>query len=146
MGAVFKRQLPVKLNDKEREEIAEQQSKQEIERERVQNDKRLVNSNFRKKLNDLDTSILSLARSYESGTVEREVDCEEKKTKGGEIHIIRLDTKEIVDRRTMSLEERQEGLFGEETALPADPEVAPSAAPKKRGRKPKNGVTAAVTP
>jgi len=78
-------------------------------------------------------ALAALAKQVRDGTETRPVKCIEKKEyELDEVHTIRTDTKEVVERRKMTLEDRQQNL-GETTAKGGKRTIDPAAA---EGEKP----------
>lgn len=107
----FNKWLEVTLTDAERLERADQSSQAFKEREDVEAEKAEANRLFGEKLKKLSGEIGSLQNKIRTGKEHRNVPCRtEKIIVTGEIITRRLDNMELVDRRPMRPDEKQEHL------------------------------------
>jgi hypothetical protein len=120
MGS-FKRQLPVKLTPEELNDLGGKLAEAEQKRSSVEADKAASMSEHNDALKSIRANITGLANMRVQGTAPRDVDCDEEHDfEHNEVRIVRKDAREfwpescadgVVERRTMTAEERQPDLW-----------------------------------
>lgn len=131
-GEKFKRALPCPINpakaDKKAKEIVDVLTEINVQKEKAKP--------YRDKVKELTLKVESLRHDITSKTEEREVTCvEERDFTHREVRVIRLDTDEVVESRTMTDEDRQEEM--EDLAAPG--ERKPGKVVPIKGDKPETG-------
>ena len=111
MKTKITRELPVMLSDTQIALKADELARAVNERTRLERDLKDYAAGERKKIKDQKAKAKELAEQIESEQETAEVDCEEEHIfQQNKVVVRRLDTREIVEERPMSAEERQETL------------------------------------
>lgn len=111
LRARYGRDLPVPMNADEAEAASKEFAHLWRQREAGLERRRDDMAKHRKVLDGIDERMKELAEGVEAGTKREAVQVVEVLTRQQEIHIIRVDTGEVLDRRTASSEELQPELF-----------------------------------
>lgn len=120
----FKKAVPVKLKAGEKESKNDRIVEALGERKEVKAEMKLATSQHRTRINELDKEIETLREQINGGQELREVDCVNVKDfRNNVVKTLRVDTRETIETREMTSDERQETF----PALPTGEE-------KKRGR------------
>lgn len=98
------RSLPTTLSREERDDRARALATSVADHLRVATTAKVVASDYKEQLKEIDTSIQRLQRAVNSGVEDREVKCEIH-LDGNVAHIVRTDTQETVDTRPATREE-----------------------------------------
>ena len=103
--------LPCKLNEKDKAETAEQLATAIQQGESLELERKSVLGDLKKRKDNLIERIHNLTIQVKDGIVMRSVDCELKLNHTKlEATLIRIDTKEEVENRPLTLEEKQMNL------------------------------------
>lgn len=113
----IERELPVRLTDKLKEERLDELPPLINERTALETELAAFTTEKRKRLREIKKSEKEIAAAVDGGVELRMVWCEERMIfSTNTIEVIRLDTKEVVERRPMTIDERQ-------TAIDVDPKA-----------------------
>ena len=122
----YKDRLPVKVNEERVDELGRELAQLHREAEVIKDRRRESMAKFKEKLSGIVDRMNEIATGIEASTEIRDVEVVERLiVETNEVLTVRLDTGEILARRTATAEDRQESLTSD--AKPA----------RKRGRKPK---------
>ena len=114
MGQKLTEKLPVEMTEKELNKAAKDLVETEDKVSGIEEAKSTANSKFKADIELLEEAAGKLRTMIRTGCEERDVECEvERDFNACEIVVRRLDTKEVVTRRTMTAEERQKDMFDE---------------------------------
>jgi hypothetical protein len=102
--------LPVRVQDSEKLAAHAELSRLEGDRLRLKSEKREVLARFRERFNGLDVEIEKLVAKGNEGTEKRRVECAVILLATNEVEVVRLDTGEIVEKRTATADELQLAL------------------------------------
>ena len=115
------KRLPVPLTETERQEMSAELIKGIETRVELDAEKRASAKDYTERVSHADVTIRNLAATLRRGTVIRDVECSEQRSwSTREMLVVREDTGEVVERRTMTAEEAQM-----EFPAPADGERTP---------------------
>jgi hypothetical protein len=110
----YKMDLPVKVSAEEAEKAGHLMAKDYREREALVEERRNAMIAFRKRFDAVDERLAAHCETFENQTKKIQVKVEERLTvETNEIEIVRLDTGEVVEKRTAKPDDRQEALFPE---------------------------------
>lgn len=133
----LKRPLPVALTDEEQKKKGKAAGRLKKSIGKIREEMKAATAGHKEKLKESQAKLDALLDDLDAGTEERNVECEERKDfSKKQVTIVRLDTNEVVERRTMGVEERQESFPGSEVRDVEDgnPDDGEAPAPR-RGRK-----------
>lgn len=106
------RDLTVKLTEEQRDERARKASGMREEIRVLQGEIVVYTKPRKEKIKVLDDIAAKLEHAAEEGEIIEPVPCEvRREEKRGEIHVVRLDTGEIIEKRPMDGDERQGSLI-----------------------------------
>lgn len=109
------RDLPVKLSQAELAGIAKEIGRLSKHRGELEAQAKQVAAHWKDRIGGVDAQIHDLAQRADEGIENRPVECEEQKDyRVGEVRVVRLDTKETLEVRPMTSDERQPTLPLEE--------------------------------
>ncbi len=114
------RPLPVKLTDVEKLDVGDKLAAVGVEIEALNEKVRKINADKRPKVK----LALELTRKLHAGTEEREILCDVIRGPGVNIRFVRVDTGETVETRSMTEEERQLDLEGEDWLSATEKRIA----------------------
>lgn len=108
---IIKKCLPVKLTKEELASISKQLSRENIEKEQVDNSKKEVMADFTAQIKRHESSISRLSLLISKEEEYRDVDCVWELDFKKNIKVLRrVDTKEIIDEKDITQEDRQRKL------------------------------------
>jgi hypothetical protein len=111
----YKMKLPVPVGKDVREKASHEMARVHHAQEALKTERRNTNANLRERQNSLSQQMGELADTVDNSTELQDVNVVERLLRTGEIEVIRLDTKEVVDTRTATAAERQKNLPGVES-------------------------------
>lgn len=110
--ATYKRQLPCKITDEESQAKGSKAAKLQDQAEELQEQLNISLKDLRADIKQKRGEIRGLLKEIAAGTEDRDVVCyDDKDFRKGEIRTHRADSGEVVDRRAMTADERQETMF-----------------------------------
>ena len=138
----FKRDLPVELTDDELKKKGKKAGHLKKKIGKIKAEMKLAVAGHKEQLKESQAALDTILDDLDAGTEDRKVECEERLDyKTHRAMIVRVDTMEEVETRTMSAEEHQTSLVpdsvgGDDGGEAEDEEVAAIAEkpPRKRGR------------
>lgn len=111
----LKRPLPVKLTDDELKKKGKKAGHLKKVIEEIKAEMKAAVSGHKEKLKEKTAELGALLDELDAGTEDRKVDCHEiRDFLKKEVRIVRLDTGDVVERRTMAFEELQGNVPGTE--------------------------------
>ena len=121
IGTTTVRLLDCKLTEDEWDQKSSALAEKEIEKARVELEKRLSTKSFNSRINLLAEEIAKLSQAVDTRKEQRDVQCKwERPDDANEKLLYRLDTMDIIERRPLDPGDRQVSMFPEDREPPPE--------------------------